>query len=207
SALFAVAGVLFSRTSADSLEDYIVARNSQSTSGTLLTLLATSLGAWILFAPAQAATWGGLAAVTGYALGAMSPRLIMIPLGRRMREVAPEGHTLTEFVSLRFGRPMYALTLLIMMFYMFIALTAEITAVAKLVTLLAPVPLWVTASIVMASTLIYTTYGGLRASIFTDKIQMLVIVPLLLVLLYFGWTAVGGAAPVLSGLEERAPNL
>lgn len=207
SALFAVAGVLFSRTSADSLEDYIVARNSQSTSGTLLTLLATSLGAWILFAPAQAATWGGLAAVTGYALGAMSPRLIMIPLGRRMREVAPEGHTLTEFVSLRFGRPMYVLTLLIMMFYMFIALTAEITAVAKLVTLLAPVPLWVTASIVMASTLIYTTYGGLRASIFTDKIQMLVIVPLLLVLLYFGWTAVGGVAPVLSGLEERAPNL
>lgn len=206
-ALFALAGILFTRNNRDSLEDYTVARNTQGSTGTLLTLLATSLGAWILFAPAQAATWGGLAAVTGYALGAMSPRLIMIPLGKRMREVAPQGHTLTEFVSLRFGRPMYALTLLIIMFYMFIALTAEITAVAKLVALLAPVPLWVTALIVMVSTLIYTTYGGLRASIFTDKIQMMVILPLLLVLLYFGWIAVGGASPVVQGLSAKAPAL
>lgn len=207
SAVFALAGIAVTRNADNSLEDYTVARNTQGSTGTLLTLLATSLGAWILFAPAQAATWGGLAAVTGYALGAMSPRLIMIPLGRRMREVAPSGHSLTEFVSLRFGRPMYALTLLIIMFYMFIALTAEITAVAKLVALLAPVPLWVTALVVIVSTLIYTTYGGLRASIFTDKIQMMVIVPLLLILMYFGWTAVGGASTVIQGLNAKAPAL
>lgn len=205
--LFTVVGILFSRTDQRSLEDYVIARNSQSTMGTTLTLLATSLGAWILFAPAQAATWGGLAAVTGYAVGAMSPRLIMIPLGKRMRQVAPSGHTLTEFVSIRFGRPMYLLTLIIILFYMFIALTAEITAVAKLVTLLAPVPLWVTAVIVMASTLLYTAWGGLRASIFTDKIQMAVIAPLLLILLVFGWQAVGGAAPVTQGLQTHAPHL
>jgi Na+/proline symporter len=207
SAIFVVAGVLSARSANDSLEDYVVARNSQSASGTLLTLLATTLGAWILFAPAQAATWGGLAAVTGYALGAMSPRLLMIPLGKRMRELAPQGHSLTEFISVRYGRPMYALALLIILFYMFIALTAEITAVSKLVTLLAPVPLWVTAALVMVSTLIYTAYGGLRASIFTDKLQMMVIVPLLLVLMYFGWIAVGGALPVIDGLAERAPAL
>lgn len=204
---FTALGIVFSRTNQRSLEDYVTARNSQSAVGTTLTLLATSLGAWILFAPAQAATWGGIAAVTGYALGAMSPRLIMIPLGRRMREVAPSGHTLTEFVSIRFGRPMYLLTLLIMMFFMFIALTAEITAVAKLVTLLAPVPLWITAAIVMISTLLYTAWGGLRASIFTDKIQMAVIAPLLLILLAFGWQAVGGYEPVLQGLEHHAPHL
>src|SRR5690606_25340042 len=177
-ALFSLAGLFSARRRLHSLEDYTVARHSQGTFGTMLTLLATSLGAWILFAPAQAATWGGLAAVTGYAIGAMSPRLIMIPLGKRLRALAPGGHTLTEFVVLRFGRPMYALTLVIMMFYMFITLTAEITAVAKLVTLLAPVPLWVTAAIVMASTLLYTAWGGLRASIFTDKVQMAVILPL-----------------------------
>lgn len=205
--LFCLAGLLSARRSLQSLEDYTVARNSQSTVGTTLTLLATSLGAWILFAPAQAATWGGLAAVTGYAVGAMSPRLIMIPLGKRMRQLAPGGHALTEFVALRFGRPMYLLTLSIMMFYMFITLTAEITAVAKLVTLLAPVPLWVTAAIVMASTLLYTAWGGLRASIFTDKIQMAVILPLVLVLLVFGWKAVGGIEPTWQALQEKAPRL
>lgn len=207
SAGFAISGMLYARRDRDSLEDYVIARNSQSAIATILTLLASTLGAWILFAPAQAATWGGLAAVIGYALGAMSPRLLMIPLGRRMRELIPQGHTLTEFVILRYGKPMYALTLLIMLFYMFIALTAEITAIAKLVALLAPIPLWATAAIVMGATLLYTSYGGLRASIFTDKVQMIVIVPLLGLLLMLGWQAAGGMAPVLSGLQEKAPQL
>lgn len=204
---FALAGVLYARRSRDTLEDYVVARNSQSSTATVLTLLASSLGAWILFAPAQAATWGGLGAVIGYALGAMAPRLTMIPLGRRMRELIPTGHTLTEFVIIRYGRPMYGLTLVIILFYMFITLAAEITAIAKMMTLLAPIPLWLTASIVMGATLLYTSWGGLKASIFTDKVQMIVIVPLLLVLLGLGWRATGGAAPVLDGLERTAPQL
>src|SRR5690606_9562201 len=207
SAGFALAGVLYSRHERGSLEDYVVARNSQGTVATILTLMASSLGAWILFAPAQAATWGGLAAIIGYGLGAASPRWLMIPLGRRMRELIPQGHTLTEFVIMRYGKAMYGLVLIIMMFYMFITLAAEITAIAKLVTLLAPVPLWVTAAIVMGATLIYTAYGGLRASIFTDKVQMVVIVPLLIALLVLGWRATGGPGPVLAGLQHTAPQL
>ncbi|NYT61819.1 sodium:solute symporter family protein [Alcaligenaceae bacterium] len=204
---FAIAGVLYARHDRGSLEDYIVARNSQSTTATILTLLASTLGAWILFAPAQAATWGGLAAVIGYALGAVSPRILMIPLGKRMRELIPQGHTLTEFVIIRYGKRMYGLTLIIMLFFMFIALTAEITAIAKLVALLAPVPLWATAAIVMGATLLYTSYGGIRASIFTDKVQMLVIVPLLGLLAVLGWRATGGSTPVISGLQANAPQL
>lgn len=207
SAAFTISGMWYCRRDRSSLEDYVVARNSQTSAATMLTLLASSLGAWILFSPAQAATWGGLGAVIGYAVGAMSPRLLMIPLGRRMRELIPQGHSLTEFVILRYGPAMHALALLIMLFYMFITLAAELTAIAKLVTLLAPVPLWITAILVMGSTLLYTSYGGLRASIFTDKVQMAVIVPLLLLLIVVGWQAAGGAAPVLAGLKQHAPGL
>ncbi|MGB6102870.1 MAG: sodium:solute symporter family protein [Pusillimonas sp.] len=207
SAGFAVSGMLYSRRKRHSLEDYVVARNSQSTAATIMTLLASSLGAWILFAPPQAATWGGLAAIIGYGLGAASPRWLMIPLGRRMRELIPRGHTLTEFVIMRYGKAMYGLVLIIMMFYMFITMAAEITAIAKLVALLAPVPLWVTAAIVMGATLLYTSYGGLPASIFTDKVQIVLIVPLLLVLLALGWQATGGLAPAFAGLQDKAPQL
>ena len=207
SALFAAAGMLYARRSSHTLEDYIVARNTQGSVATLLTLLASSLGAWILFSPAQAATWGGLAAVIGYSLGSMSPRLAMIPLGKRMRELIPRGHSLTEFLMARYGRSMYVLALFIMMFYMFIAMTAEITAIARLVTLLAPVPLWVTAAIVMGFTLLYTSYGGLKASIFTDKVQVIIIVPLLLALVFIGWKASGGIAHVEQALHLKAPQL
>jgi len=207
SAAFAVAGVAYVRRSRDTLEDYIVARNSQGSIATVLTLLASSLGAWILFSPAQAATWGGLAAVIGYALGSMSPRIAMIPLGRRMRELIPRGHSLTEFLIARYGRSMYALALVIMLFYMFISMAAEITAMAQLVRLLAPVPLWVTAVVVTGFTLLYAVYGGLKASIFTDKIQVIIIVPLLLALVVIGWKATGGVGNVVQALNENAPHL
>ncbi|MDY7218402.1 sodium:solute symporter [Denitrificimonas sp. JX-1] len=205
--LFAVPGLLYARQAQDKLDDFLVARNSQNSTATLLTLLATTLGTWILFGPAQAATWGGIGAVTGYALGALVPRLIMIPLGNRIRTLMPEGHALTEFVLGRYGRVMYAFVLIIMMFYMFISLTAGLTAIAKMVSLLAPVPLWLTASIVMAATLLYTLYGGLRVTIFTDRLQMLVIIPFLIVLVSFGWHATGGIAPALQGLQDKAPQL
>jgi len=207
SAAFAAAGMWYARRTRHTLEDYIVARNTQGSIATLLTLLASSLGAWILFSPPQAATWGGLAAVIGYALGAMAPRIAMIPLGRRMRELIPRGHSLTEFLMARYGRAMYALALVIMLFYMFIAMAAEITAMAKLVTLLAPVPLWLTAAIVMGFTLLYAAYGGLKASIFTDKVQVILIVPLLVALVVIGWQASGGAARVVQTLHAQAPRL
>jgi Na+/proline symporter len=66
---------------------------------------------------------------------------------------------------------------------MFIFLCAEVTAVAVLINYLSGTELWITALIVLISTLTYTLYGGLRASIFTDNIQMIVIGILLLTLI------------------------
>src|SRR5690625_3849703 len=193
---FTLAGVLYARRSIDTVEEYIVARNSQTTTATMLTLMATSLGAWILFAPAQAAAWGGLGAIIGYALGAMAPRFAIIPLGHRIRMLVPEGHTLSEIVLARYGYAMYGLILLIMVFYLFITITAEVTAIAKLVALLAPIPLWLTALIVLSST-----------SIYTDKIQMLIILPLLSLLVYLGWQAVGDITTIKASLHQHAPHL
>ena len=56
---------------------------------------------------------------------------------------------------------------------MTIFLIAEVTAVAILIKYISGIKLWVTAAVVILSSLIYTLYGGLRASIFTDKIQFI----------------------------------
>lgn len=120
SALFAGAGFVFSRRQKSSLEDFIIARNSQTGSATLMTLLATTMGTWVLFGPAETATWGGISGVIGYALGVLVPGLVMIPLGKRIRQLMPNGHTLTEFVYARYGRGVYLFVLAIMLFYLFI---------------------------------------------------------------------------------------
>jgi sodium/pantothenate symporter len=88
---FAVVEVVYSRGVISSLENYITARGSVGTSATAATLVASGVGAWFLFSPAEAATWGGLPAILGYALGAAAPLLVFIPVGRRIGRVMPKG--------------------------------------------------------------------------------------------------------------------
>lgn len=204
---FAGAGVVYSRGRSITLEDYITARGSVGSLTAAVTLVASGMGAWILFGPAEAATWGGLPAILGYALGAAAPLLAFILLGRRLRRVMPEGHTLTEYVWHRYGRGMYLFTLLVMLFYMFIFLAAEITGMSLIANLVAGVPLWITALTVIVTTLAYTAYGGLKASIFTDTVQSVLILPLLAVVVVAGYLALGGVRPTAAGLADRAPEL
>jgi len=64
---------------------------------------------------------------------------------------------------------------------MTIFLIAEVTAVAILINYISGTSLWITAIIVITSSLIYTLYGGLRASIFTDGIQFIIFLILLII--------------------------
>jgi len=72
-AVFTVAGLWYSRGRVGSVEDLLTARNSTGTGMTTATLIASTMGAWILLAPAEAgAAFGGITAIVGYAVGARS---------------------------------------------------------------------------------------------------------------------------------------
>ena len=64
---------------------------------------------------------------------------------------------------------------------MTIFLIAEVTALSLLIKYLFGTHLWINASIVIFSSLLYTLYGGLRASILTDKFQFILFFSLLLI--------------------------
>jgi len=180
SLVFVIFGVLYSKKY-QGLENYLVANRSIGVFSLTTSLVASALGAWILFGPASAATWGGIGAVIGYALGTAFPLFILVFLGEKFRKLYPKGKTLIEVVRLRFGTKLFKLILFLTIFYMFIFLIAEVTAVSILVNYISGTTLWITALIVIVSSLIYTLYGGLRASIFTDNIQFIIILILLLI--------------------------
>jgi len=180
SLVFVIFGVLYSKKY-QGLENYLVANRSIGVFSLTTSLVASALGAWILFGPASAATWGGIGAVIGYALGTAFPLFILVFLGEKFRKLYPKGKTLIEVVRLRFGTKLFKLILFLTVFYMFIFLIAEVTAVSILVNYISGTTLWITALIVIVSSLVYTLYGGLRASIFTDNIQFIIILILLLI--------------------------
>ena len=128
---------------------------------------------------------GGIGSVIGYSLGTAFPMIALIYLGKKIRKTFPTGITFTQFIFYKIGKNLFKSILLLSVFYMFIFLCAEITAVAMLINYISGVPLWKTASLVLATTLIYTLYGGLRASILTDNFQFLIIIILLLVCMQY----------------------
>ena len=205
SLLFAILGLLHSKKY-QGINNYLTANRNVGLFSLTTSLTASALGAWILFGPASASTWGGMGAIIGYSLGTAFPMVFLIYLGKKIRTDFPKGSSLIEFMRKKFGKSLFKLILLMTVFYMFIFLCAEVTAVAVLINYISGTELWITALIVLLSTLIYTLYGGLRASIFTDNIQMVVIGILLIISLFF-ITSFTGSEFSFEFIKEKNPHL
>ncbi len=151
--------------------DYIVGNRDESAISLTSSLTASALGAWILFGPASAATWGGIGAVIGYALGTAAPMLFLYNFGPKIRKEFPKGLSLTEFIKKRFGTTVLKTSLFLILFYLIIFLIAEVTAIASLINFVSDTPLWITAGITLIICLLYILKGGFKLSVITDKYQ------------------------------------
>ena len=190
SLIFTFLGLVYSKKY-QGLSNYLTANRNLDYFSLSTSLVASALGAWILFGPASAATWGGIGAVVGYALGTAFPMIFLIYLGEKIRSEFPKGSTLIEFLRKRFRKSLFKLVLLMTIFYMFIFLCAEVTAVSILINYISGTSLWITASIILIATLTYTLYGGLRASIFTDIVQSAIILVLFLISVFYLTSFIG----------------
>ncbi|MEE3192354.1 MAG: sodium:solute symporter, partial [Candidatus Thermoplasmatota archaeon] len=91
------------------------------------------------------------------------------------------GVTLADYVRIRLGRLMQTYVGIIAVLYMFTFLVAEFTAIGKAMHVLADVEPIIPIVAVAAVTAAYTAYGGLPASLGTDRIQAWFIIWLLIV--------------------------
>lgn len=164
-------------------DEYLSARGSQDWLRIGLSLFASGMGIWILFGPSEVGYYGGFWDVVGYAVSAATPFLLLAYVGPMIRGRLPSGVTLADYVRMRLGRPMQVYVGLISVLYMFTFLFAEFTAIGKGMNILAganPLVPMVAVGIVTAA---YTAYGGLPASLGTDRVQAFVILVLVVALL------------------------
>ena len=185
--------------------NYIVGDRDENTFSLTASLTASALGAWILFGPASAATWGGIGAVIGYALGTAAPMLFLYNFGPKIRKEFPSGLTLTEFIKKRFGTGILKICLFLILFYLTIFLIAEVTAIAALLKYTSQVPLWVTAAITLIICLLYILRGGFKLSIITDKYQFSFIVVIILSSLFLVLGKLD--IPSFEIIKQNSPNL
>ena len=158
----------------------IIGDRNESIFSLTTSLSASALGAWILFGPASAATWGGIGAVIGYALGTAAPMLFLLNFGPKIRKEFPNGMSLTEFIKRRFGTGILKIMLILILFYLTIFLIAEVTAIAFLINLISKTPLWITSGLTLIICLLYILRGGFKLSIITDKYQFIIVLSIIL---------------------------
>jgi Na+/proline symporter len=184
---------------------YIVGNRDENTYSLTASLTASALGAWILFGPASAATWGGIGAVIGYALGTAAPMLFLYNFGPKIRKEFPNGLTLTEFIKKRFGVGVLKISLFLILFYLIIFLIAEVTAIASLLNFISKVPLWITAGITLIICLLYILRGGFKLSIITDKYQFSFIILIIISSLFLILGNIDLSSYEL--IKQKSPNL
>ena len=168
-------------------DEYLSARRSQSWLRIGLSLFASGMGIWILFGPSEVGYYGGFFDVLGYAVAAATPFLLLAFIGPLIIERLPEGVTLADYVRMRIGRPMQIYVGIISVLYMFTFLFAEFTAIGKAMSILSGMNPLVPMFAVAVVTAAYTAYGGLPASLQTDRWQawMIIVFATALLLLIF----------------------
>ena len=156
-------------------DSYLSSRGTQDWRGIGLSLFASGMGVWILLGPSEVAYYGGFWDVTGYAVSSMTPFLLLAYIGPMIRDSIPDGITLADYARQRLGRRMQIYVGAISILYMFTFLFAEFTAIGKVMEHISGMDPLAPMIMVGAVTAAYTAYGGLPASLATDRFQALII--------------------------------
>ncbi len=85
SLIFAILGIYHSKKF-QGINNYLTANRNIGLFSLTTSLVASALGAWILFGPAAAATWGGIGAIIGYSLGTAFPMFFLIFFGKKNKK-------------------------------------------------------------------------------------------------------------------------
>lgn len=191
-AAFMYLGISHVGRARQSVEDYTVSRSHAPVNVGIATLVASMFGTWVLLSPGETGANFGIISLLGYAIGIAGIPALFMFVGPRLRRIMPSGHSVTEFVRHRFGQAPFVAISLVIIFIMGIFITAEMTAITTAVHILTGSPSWATAIAVGIVVVVYTSYGGLRASIYTDRIQFWVLMPVLLLLVIVAGALVSG---------------
>ncbi len=192
-AAFLFMGISYIGRRRQSIEDYTTSRNHAPVNVGIATLVASMFGTWVLLSPGESGANFGIISLVGYALGMAGIPVMFMFVGPRIRQLMPNGHSVTEYVRHRFGLVPFVSIFVVIIFIIGIFITAEMTAITAAVSILTGSPAWATAVAVGLVVIAYTAYGGLRVSIYTDRIQFWVLIPVLLLLLVVAAVLVGRA--------------
>lgn len=205
-AIFIPLGYRAWREGAESAEDFLIARETFSAPVTIVSLIATWTWSSTVLGSAEGAFGFGAAGFWVYGLVVpLSALALGVPILTRVRNRVPQASSFPEYIRLRFpddwrGTGSHLIFALIASGQMFFWAILQVIGAGIAMNVIFGIPHWQGALIAGLIVTVYISFGGLRASIRTDFLQMLGIAVILAILLPWAVFAFGGPSAVYQGL-------
>jgi len=197
---------LFSKRKIQSSDSYFTAGRNITTAFMTATFIAYAVGTGLIFSPGEMAYLQGLTSMIGYGLAISLSYIAFLPVSGRIKELIPEGNTIGEYAKVRYGNLMYVVVLFVSIVYMFCLLAANLIGAGIAFNYIGQIPIHIGVLIIGVPVIIYTTYGGLGAAIFTNGLQAILITPMLFITAIIAFKNSGGPVAIYSGIQEHAPE-
>ncbi len=170
----------------ENVDSYMTSNSAVGFGISAASMTATWIWAASFYAAATSGFKYGISGPIHYGLWGALMILFIYPFGRRIREVAPDAHTLAEVMHARHGRSSQMILAGSNVVGSIISLMVNFTAAGALVSVLSPLSFAQGVLIAGFGVLSYTLWSGFRASLLTDVAQLVammgaaaVIIPLI----------------------------
>lgn len=168
-----------------------------------LSIAATWIWAPALFLASQKAYTQGLAGVFWFTIPNVLCLMVFAYFARLIRKKAPEGFTLSAYMRERFSKRVQGLYLAEMSGLAVCSFAVQLLAGGKVLSWLTGIDFWALTIVLAAIALSYSMWGGLKSSVVTDYMQMLIILVVGGVCLVWAFNEAGGWGVILKGMGGR----
>jgi len=167
---------LFLRKKDETLQNFLLAGRQVGWFQGACSIAASWIWAPALFISVQVAYQKGLAGLFWFTAPNIFALILFAFFAPRIRKALPEGTTLPEFIGDRFkSSRLHKLYLFPTLFYQLMAVTVQLFAGGHFVSLLTGIPVHAVMPLLLGICLIYTWISGLKASVLTDVLQLVMI--------------------------------
>jgi Na+/proline symporter len=157
---------------------FISAQGSQPLHRVTFSLISTTLGAWVIFAPS------GYSLTSGYLLSGGIPLIVPAFFGPLVQKYGG-ALSLNDFVKKRFGRIAEYFVMMLVLYNMANGIAGEYTAVGDLFEKIAGGSRLLIVILLSTVTCIYTAYGGLSVSVKTDQVQTISVIIMVIIFSFY----------------------
>jgi sodium/proline symporter len=210
---FTLIGVLSAREKQETSEDYLVASRSVNPWLTALSAVSTNNSGY-MFIGLIGFTWRSGIEAMWITFGWIAGDLITwFWVHKRVRKQSEEVGAasvpalLARESKTKISRPIAVVAGLLTFFFLGGYAAAQLKAGSTTLNALFGWPLWAGSVIGVVVVAVYCMSGGIRASIWTDSAQSMVMVLAMSILMWYCWSKVGGPTDLLKALEAIDPKL